>query len=90
MEFNPAYIGIFIVFALLVVFIVYSCVIKEKFTAPGLTLTLPPNWFPQFRAKDYDISDWKVKMYLDRYPLFKGQTSEEADDVASAYRLWKF
>lgn len=42
---------------------------SEKFTAPGLTLTKPPSWFPQNAAKAYNPKDWKTKMYLDRYPF---------------------
>ena len=42
---------------------------SEKFTAPGLTLTKPPSWFPQNAAKGYDPKDWKTRMYLDRYPF---------------------
>jgi hypothetical protein len=42
---------------------------SEKFTAPGLTLTKPPSWFPQNSAKPYREKDWKTKMYLDRYPF---------------------
>lgn len=92
---------------------------SEKFTAPGLTLTKPPSWFPQNSAKPYRESDWKTKMYLDRYPFrvnnkgencqtniqtIKGDlnskfasqvpdsdyiSSQDADESASAYRLWR-
>ena len=42
---------------------------KELFTAPGLTLTKSPSWFPQYSSQKYDITDWQSKMYLDRYPF---------------------
>jgi len=64
-------IGVFVVFVLLVIFIVYTCILKENFTAPGLTLTLPPSWFPEFKAKKYKMDDWRVRMYLDRYPMYR-------------------
>lgn len=39
-----------------------NCV--EEFTAPGLTLTSPPQWwFPQ---KPYDPKDWLVNVYPDQ------------------------
>ena len=87
------YIAIFILIFALFVFIIMNCIFKENFTAPGLTLTMPPNWFPQIAAKTYNPNDWKVKMYLDRYPFYdtKAQeylTSKESDELASTNRFW--
>ena len=91
--------AIFVIFVLLVVLIVTSCITTEKFTAPGLTLTNPPKWFPKYSAKKYNMDDWKVKMYLDRYPMYQYDggpkeesnyiTPKESDKIASAYRFWK-
>ncbi len=89
-----AAVAIFIIFILLVALIISSCITTENFTAPGLTLTRPPKWFPQYNAKKYKMDDWKVKMYLDRYPMYDYKneeylTPEESDKVASAYRFWQ-
>lgn len=79
----------------LLFFLIYFIVEKtENFTAPGLTLTSPPSWFPQLAAKKYSEKDWKTKMYLDRYPF---RTSDGKDYIsydksnmlASTDRLWK-
>jgi hypothetical protein len=60
---------------------------SEKFTAPGLTLTKPPSWFPQNAAKPYNKNDWRSRMYLDRYPFRynnKGENCQTTkyDDVS--------
>ena len=80
---------------LLFIFIVTNCVQKENFTAPGLTLTIPPSWFPQNAAKPYRESDWKVRTYLDRYPFYDPETREyisdkESNYLANATRFWEF
>lgn len=89
------YIGVFVLVALLIVFIFANCVLRENFTAPGLTLTPSPSWMPVLAAKAYNEDDWKERQYLDRYPFFdtsKGEnkylSQEESDRLASAYRLW--
>lgn len=87
------YAFISIIFILLLFFIFTQCVYKEKFTAPGLTLTIPPNWFPQNSAKPYRMDDWKVKAYLDRYPFYDSKTKtylgfQESQDLASTNRFW--
>lgn len=56
----------------------------EKFTAPGLTLTKPPSWFPQNAAKPYREKDWKSRMYLDRYPFRYNNAGENCQtDIES-------
>lgn len=68
---------------------------NEYFTAPGLTLTNPPSWFPQNSAKPYNENDWKVKTYLDRYqfwdPVTKRYISDkESNRLANVNRFWEF
>lgn len=53
----------------------------EKFTAPSLTLSKPPLWFPQNSAEKYNQKKWHETMYLDRY--------NNKNDEASVYRFWK-
>jgi len=84
---------ILILLFLLFVFIYTNCVKQENFTAPGLTLTKPPSWFPQNSAKEYKEDDWKVKMYLDRYPFWEPTTREYISDkmsnkLANTNRFW--
>lgn len=86
---------VILIFAFLIVFIVTNCIMKEGFTAPGLTLTIPPSWFPQNSAKPYKKSEWMTKMYLDRYPFHtntgKGYISyDESNRLASTDRFWRF
>lgn len=86
-------ICILILMFLLFVFIYTNCILKENFTAPGLTLTNPPSWFPQNSAKAYKEDDWKVKMYLDRYPFWDAIKGEYISDklsnkLASTDRYW--
>lgn len=81
------------IIALLLYLIIYNCIVKENFTAPGLTLTRPPNWFPQNAAKPYRKSEWKVKTYLDRYPFYNSRTGKyksikESNELASTDRFW--
>jgi len=65
----------------------------ENFTAPGLTLLKPPEWFPQNSAKAYNKKDWETPMYLDRYPFRNNygnyDSYEETNKMASAYKFWK-
>ena len=87
------YISIFLLIFILFVFIFMNCVMKENFTAPGLTLTMPPSWFPQLAARAYNPKDWQVKMYLDRYPFYDAVeqdylTAHESNKLASTNRLW--
>lgn len=87
-------ICILILMFLLFVFIYRSCIVNEYFTAPGLTLTIPPSWFPQNSAKKYNKKDWETKMYLDRYPFYDDSTGEyinqsESDYIASTNRFWR-
>lgn len=123
MEYNSRHsdttIAAFVLIIVLLIFLIGGiCFIKfdklkENFTAPGLTLTKPPSWFPQNAARPYNANDWKTKMYLDRYPIRinnKGEncqlkspfpdnmsgipdsdyiSSEEADYLASNYRMWR-
>lgn len=82
-----------ILFILLLFFMFTQCYYKENFTAPGLTLTIPPSWFPQNSAKKYRMDDWKVKAYLDRYPFYDAKTKkylgfQESQDLASTNRFW--
>lgn len=93
---TPIFITICILMLLFLlgIFIITNCVQKESFTAPGLTLTIPPSWFPQNAAKKYKNSDWKVKMYLDRYPFWDPETRTYISDkksniLASTNRFWK-
>ncbi len=70
-----------------------QCYLNENFTAPGLTLTIPPSWFPQNSAKDYRMDDWVVKAYLDRYPFYDAKTKkyigyDESQELASTNRFW--
>lgn len=97
------YIGIFILLFFLFIFIFSNCIWKESFTAPGLTLTIPPSWFPQMAAKAYNPKDSQTRMYLDRYPFKLGpkgldpngakdwdyMSEQRSDKLASAYRFWK-
>jgi hypothetical protein len=85
-------IMVIILIAGLFIFIIHNCFYTENFTAPGLTLTVPPSWFPQNAAKKYNPNDWKVRMYLDRYP-FKTEdgsylTDKLSNELASTDRLW--
>ena len=85
---------IIILMFLLFVIIYTNCGKLERFTAPGLTLTNPPSWFPQNAAKKYREDDWKVKMYLDRYPFYDSETKtyidqKESDNLASTNRFWE-
>jgi hypothetical protein len=84
-----------IVFALLMVFMLTNCVFTERFTAPGLTLTMPPSWFPQNAAAPYRKNKWKTKMYLDRYPFHTSNGKQymsfkQSNELASTDRLWRF
>ena len=88
------FIAIFLLLFLLMVFIFVNCAQKENFTAPGLTLTMPPSWFPQIAAQAYNPDDWKPRTYLDRYPFYavreqKYLTEEESDYLASTNRFWE-
>lgn len=81
------------IIALLLYLIINNCIVKENFTAPGLTLTNPPSWFPQNAAKPYRKNDWKVKTYLDRYPFYNARTNkylstEESNELSSTNRFW--
>lgn len=76
------------------VFIFTNCAHKENFTAPGLTLTMPPSWFPQIAAKHYNPNDWKPRTYLDRYPFYSVVdqaflTEKESNYLAGTNRFWK-
>ena len=76
----------FLLFFFLLLLITGCCYTKinfEKFTAPGLTLTKPPSWFPQNAAKAYNPEDWKTKMYLDRYPFRINNKGENCSNSAS-------
>lgn len=89
------FVFVIVLIILLFFFIFTNCIYKEKFTAPGLTLTIPPNWFPQNAAKPYRDSDWKVKMYLDRYPFYDSVRKDylsydESNRLASTNRFWRF
>lgn len=66
---------------------------KESFSAPGLTLTVPPSWFPQNAARPYNPKDWQERMYLDRYPFYDTKereyiSEEESNALASTNRFW--
>lgn len=92
--FNCYWIPIVVLFSLLLALIVVSnCLKFEHFSAPGLTLTMPPSWFPQIAAKKYDQKDWQSKMYLDRYQFYDADTQEylteeESNRLASTNRFW--
>jgi hypothetical protein len=101
---NVLSIGILgIIIILLITIIIGVCYTKiERFTAPGLTLTKPPSWFPQYAAKAYNPEDWKTRMYLERYPFRINNNGEncdnrspdyissgESDLLASTYRMWR-
>jgi hypothetical protein len=88
-------VGAGILVVLLIVFITLNCYLNEYFTAPGLTLTLPPSWFTTLSGKKYDENDWKTKQYLDRYPFYDARTQkylsyDDSNTLASAYRFWRF
>jgi len=81
------------IIALLLYLIIYNCIVKENFTAPGLTLTRPPSFFPQNAAMPYRKKDWEVKIYLDRYPFYNARTNkylstQESNELASTNRFW--
>ena len=81
-----ALLGLIIV--LLIFLIAGICFTKlhrlhEKFTAPGLTLTKPPSWFPENAAKAYNPDDWKTRMYLERYPFRINNKGENCSNSAS-------
>jgi hypothetical protein len=83
-----------VLLALLLYFIIKQCS-DEHFTAPGLTLTVPPSWFPQFTSKTYNKKDWMTKAYLDRYPFYDAKTRkyisyDKSQKLASTNRFWKF
>lgn len=68
--------------------------ICEGFTIPSLTLGNAPSWFPQNSAKAYNPNDWKVKMYLDKYPFYdpihkKYINYNESQQLASTNRFWR-
>lgn len=69
--------------------------ITEKFTAPGLTLTNPPSWFPENSARPYNKKDSETRMYLQKYPIYapkmpgKYLSPKTSDRLASAYRFWR-
>ena len=107
---KEVFIYVFISIIVIVMLILICIVNTENFTAPGLTLTKPPSWFPQNAARTYNKDDWKSRMYLDRYPFRvnnKGEnclnnaemggdgpgsdyiSSNEADFLASTYRMWR-
>lgn len=88
-------LSIFIILAvaLLCVFIYSQSCVYENFTVPGVTLTIPPSWFPQNSAKAYNMNDWKVKSYLDRYPFWDPVKKQyigyqESQDLANTNRFW--
>lgn len=81
------FISLFLLIFLLFVFIFTNS--KENFTAPGLTLTIPPSWFPQNSSKKYNKNDWITQVYLDRYPFNKDITVEESNAIANTNRFWK-
>lgn len=88
------FMSIFLLVFMLMVFIFFNCIKKENFTAPGLTLTMPPSWFPQISAKKYRPREWQTRMYLDRYPFFSVReqeylTAEESNKLASTNRFWR-
>lgn len=83
-----------IIIVLILIFFMYTQCINEHFTAPGLTLTMPPSWFPQNAAKLYKMNDWKVRAYLDRYPFYDTKNRDyisynESQRLASTNRFWK-
>ena len=87
------YISIFLLIFLLIIFIFSNCIQRENFTAPGLTLTVPPSWFPQNAAEPYRPKEWMSRMYLQRYPFYDVReeeylTQNESDKLASTYRFW--
>ena len=87
------FIFIIAIIALLLYLIIDHAVIRENFTAPGLTLTSPPSWFPQIAAKPYRKSDWEVRTYLDRYPFYNARTGKylstnDSNELASTNRFW--
>lgn len=64
----------------------------EKFTAPGLTLTRPSEWF--FK-KRYNPSNWLTPYYPDQLSqpaclsYYRGNP-EPLNYMSSAYRYWRF
>ena len=82
-----------LIIIIILLYIIFRKSNKEKFTAPGLTLTNPPSWFPQNSAKAYNINDWKSLMYLDRYPFRYNKddylSQDESDKMASVYKFWR-
>jgi len=66
----------------------------ENFTAPGLTLTQPPSWFPQNAAQGYNKKNSETQMYLDRYPFYDSDkrdyiSYDDSNTLASVYRFWR-
>jgi len=87
-------IGIVLLVFLLLLFILINCYFTENFTAPGLTLIIPPSWWVSRAGKKYNKKDWESQMYLDRYPFYDAQTNSylstpESDYLASVYRFWR-
>jgi len=87
-------IGIVLLTFILLLFILINCYFTENFTAPGLTLIIPPSWWVSRAGKKYDKKDWETKMYLDRYPFYDFKTNNylttnESNALASAYRFWR-
>lgn len=87
--------GVFVLIILLIAFITLNCYMRDNFTAPGLTLTLPPSWYTTLSGRAYNKNDWKTKQYLDRYPFFNAETGKyisekNSNTLASAYRFWRF
>jgi hypothetical protein len=87
MVYKKIYLLVLLV-SILIAVMFLNCSGKEGFTAPGLTLTNTPSWFPQNSAKDYKKQDWKPDSYLERYP-FEGKSYEESNNLASTYRFWR-
>ena len=69
---------VFLIILLIVGIVRYTH--HDSFTAPGLTVTSPPNWWnPQPYINNKPS---RTKMYLDRI-------TENDNKAASAYRFWR-
>lgn len=83
-----SYIFLICILLILLISIISWKRLHEGFDSLGLTQVKWPSWW--LPKTPYDKNSSKSKVYLDRHPFENEiQTTEEADHIANAYRLWK-
>lgn len=87
--------SIALTFSILAVFTAFLIIKQpktENFTADGLILNVPPEWF---RKKAYDINDWIVAYYPEQISNVGGcdmhyrGDNRELNYLSSAYRFFR-